>query len=142
MPALLLCVSCASRIDLHMEVLPVEYEKLSSSRPEESSASVRQRVMEARKRQEKRFAGTGISCNAQIPPALLQECCPLEPAAEKLLAAAFERMGLSARGYGRILKVARTVADLEGAEKMAPPIFRRPFSSGGLTESTGAGYDK
>jgi len=120
------------RIDLHMEVLPVEYEKLSSSRPEESSASVRQRVMEARKRQEKRFAGTGISCNAQIPPALLQECCPLEPAAEKLLAAAFERMGLSARGYGRILKVARTVADLEGAESIGPAHISQAIQFRGL----------
>jgi magnesium chelatase family protein len=120
------------RIDLHMEVLPVEYEKLSSTRPEESSASVRQRVIEARNRQARRFAGTNSACNAQIPPALLTQCCSLEPMAEKLLAAAFERMGLSARGYGRILKVARTVADLEGAEKIGPAHISQAIQFRGL----------
>lgn len=120
------------RIDLHMEVLPVEYQKLSSNRPEESSASVRQRVVAARKLQAKRFAGSGIACNAQIPPALLARSCPLEPAAEKLLAAAFERMGLSARGYGRILKVARTAADLEGAETIGPAHISQAIQFRGL----------
>ncbi len=120
------------RIDLHMEVLPVEYQKLSSNRPEESSASVRQRVAAARKLQAKRFAGSGITCNAQIPPALLAQSCPLEPAAEKLLAAAFERMGLSARGYGRILKVARTAADLEGAQRIGPAHISQAIQFRGL----------
>ena len=99
-------------------------------RPEESSASVRQRVI-SRNRQARRFAGT-TCLNAQIPPALLTQCCSLEPMAEKLLAAAFERMGLSARGYGRILKVARTVADLEGAEKIGPAHISQAIQFRGL----------
>ncbi|MCL2579128.1 MAG: YifB family Mg chelatase-like AAA ATPase [Oscillospiraceae bacterium] len=105
------------RIDIHMEVLPVEYQQLTATQKEESSADVRARVCTARKIQHDRFknAPNGVSCNAYIPPALLDEACGMESAAEKMLAAAFDRMGLSARGYGRILKVARTVADLDGA---------------------------
>ena len=110
------------RIDIHMEVLPVEYEQLTSTRKEEGSASVKARVEAARRIQIERFkdAPTEIACNAQIPPALLGQACPMESAAEKLLASAFDRMGLSARGYGRIVKVARTVADLEGAARIGP----------------------
>ena len=109
------------RIDLHMEVLPVEYGQLSSTRREEDSATVRQRVNAARKIQVRRFqnAPYGVPSNAHIPAALLNEACQMEAAAEKLLHSAFERMGLSARGYGRILKVARTIADLDGAEQIA-----------------------
>ena len=106
------------RIDIHMEVLPVEYEQLKSTRKEESSAAVRERVSAARKIQVERFGGRkqSVSCNAHIPASMLSEVCQMEPAAEKLLKSAFDRMGLSARGYGRILKVARTAADLDSAE--------------------------
>jgi len=106
------------RIDIHMEVLPVEYEQLTSPRKEESSDAVRHRVSAARKIQVERFEALGytVSCNAQIPPALLGQICRMEPPAEKLLRAAFDRMGLSARGHSRILKVARTVADLDESE--------------------------
>jgi len=108
------------RIDIHVEALPVEYEQLTSDRKEESSAVVRERVSAARKIQVERFSGMGyaISCNAHISDSLLVEVCRMEPAAEKLLQSAFDRMGLSARGYGRILKVARTVADLDSAERI------------------------
>ena len=110
------------RIDVHMEVLPVEYEQLASGRKEESSAAVRERVSAARKIQVERFRGQGgeISCNAYIPASLLEEVCQMEKPAQALLKSAFDRMGLSARGYGRILKVARTVADLDGAGMIGP----------------------
>jgi len=104
------------RIDIHIEVLPVSYEQISGGERCEGSTGVRARVIAARKRQHKRFKGSGVTCNAMIPPAMLAEVCALEDAAVALLKSAFERMGLSARGYSRILKVARTVADLEEAD--------------------------
>lgn len=101
------------RFDLHIEVAPVEFKHLSSDTVEESSASIRQRVQDAREIQIKRFEGTGISCNARITSAKLREFCPLEPDAETFLCSVFDKMGLSARAYDRILKVARTIADLD-----------------------------
>ena len=110
-----------SRIDLHGEVPPVSYEQLSAIGGEETSANVRARVVAARAIQTNRFACTGIACNAQIPPALLAESCPLDSGAEKLLRGAFDRMGLSGRAYDRILKVARTIADLDASEQIRAP---------------------
>lgn len=107
------------RIDLQVEVLPVEYQQIASSTPGESSADVRARVAKTREIQTTRYAGTSISCNAALTAALLEETCPLESAARKVLQAAFDRLGLSARGYTRILKVARTVADMAAAETIA-----------------------
>ncbi len=104
------------RIDLHVEVMPVNYEQLSSSQKEESSAEIRQRVAAAREIQQKRFSGTEISCNARIPPSLLAESCPLSPDAERTLRLVFEKLGLSGRAYDRILKVSRTIADLDQSE--------------------------
>ena len=101
------------RFDLHIEVAPVEFKHLSSDTVEESSASIRQRVQDAREIQIKRFEGTGISCNARITSAKLREFCSLEPDAETFLCSVFDKMGLSARAYDRILKVARTIADLD-----------------------------
>lgn len=108
------------RLDLHIDVMPVEFQQISSPRPGESSAQIRERVNEARKIQQKRFAGTGITSNARITPGKLQEFCPLEKSARDLLQSAFDRMGLSARGYERILKVARTIADLDHQETIGP----------------------
>ena len=88
--------------------------------PTESSAQIRSRVTEARQRQLRRFAGTSIPCNAQMPPALIGTCCALDRAGETLLQAAFDRMGLTARSHDRILRVARTIADLDGSETIAP----------------------
>ena len=104
------------RIDLHIEVPPVEFDQLSSKSPGESSAQIRQRVNAARDIQLQRFAGTGILSNAHIPANRLKEFCPLTDAAQSLLKNAFEHMGLSARAYDRLLKVSRTIADLEHSD--------------------------
>ncbi len=104
------------RIDLHIEVPPVEFEQLASKSPGESSASIRERVNRVRAIQRKRFAGTGLLFNSQIPPHLLKDLCPLTDGAQKLLKNAFSLMGLSARAYDRLLKVSRTIADLAGQD--------------------------
>ena len=109
------------RIDLHIEVPPVEYDQLASRQKAESSADIRVRVNAARARQQARFAGTGILSNARIPTSKLKEFCPLTDAAGNLLKGAFERMGLSARAYDRLLKVARTIADLDSSDVIDVP---------------------
>ena len=106
------------RIDLHVEVMPVEFDDLSSKARSESSAEIRKRVNAARKKQNDRYRGTGITCNAMLTPAMLQEYCILTEDAKMLLKNAFERMGLSARAYDRILKVARTIADLDNSDEI------------------------
>ena len=108
-----------SRIDLHIEVQPVEYEAFSSPTPEESSQEIQKRVIAARVFQ--RLRNPSILCNAQIPPSLLRQSCPLDDGADRLLKAAFERMGLSGRAYERILKMARTIADLDRSEVIRAP---------------------
>lgn len=109
------------RIDLHVEVPPVDYEQLASAVPGESSAAMRERVNAARSRQQARFAGTSVSCNARIPAGMLREACALTPGASALLRDVFDKLGLSARAYDRLLKVARTVADLDGADVIDTP---------------------
>lgn len=104
------------RIDIHVEVPPVNYEELSSSQPAESSASIRERVNKARAIQTERFKNSPINCNARIPSGKLSEFCATDNKAEKLLKNAFEKMGLSSRAYSKILKVSRTIADLDGSE--------------------------
>jgi len=104
------------RLDLHVEVPPVDYAALSSDGNEETSAQIRERVNKARKIQIERYKGTNITCNARLTPALLKKYCILSEDASKYLALSFERLGLSARAYDRILKVARTIADLEESE--------------------------
>ena len=108
------------RIDLQVGVQPVEYEALAAraQAAEEPSAAIRERVLTARAIQDKRFAGTGILCNAAIPPSHLADFCPLTEDAERMLGAAFQRLGLTARAHDRILRVARTAADLENSEKI------------------------
>lgn len=108
------------RMDLQVEVPPVEYDRMADARPAESSAEVRRRVEAARQIQRRRYAGTGVSCNARLTPALLKKYCVLTPEADRLLAAAYERMGLSGRSYDRLLRVARTIADLAGSEQIGP----------------------
>ncbi len=104
------------RIDLHVEVPPVDYTALSSNSKEETTAEIKKRVNKARKIQQERYRGTGISCNAMLTPALLKKYCVLTDDASKYLELSFERLGMSARAYDRILKVARTIADLDGSE--------------------------
>lgn len=100
------------RIDLHVEVPPVDYTALSSNAKEETSAEIRARVNKARLIQQKRYEGTGITCNARLTPKLAKIHCKMSDDAEKYLQMSFDKLGLSARAYDRILKVARTVADL------------------------------
>ena len=109
------------RMDLHVEVPPVDYDALSSSSAEESSAQIRQRVEKARAIQAGRYKETGITCNARLTPALMQKYCVLTSSASAILRNAFDKMGMSGRAYDRILKVARTIADLEGAELIDAP---------------------
>ena len=108
------------RIDLHVEVTPVEREEMASTTLAESSAAIRQRVMAARRVQAERFAGTGIHTNTMMSSAMLRKFCPLTAESRMLLDRAMERLQLSARAYDRIIKVARTIADLEGAADIAP----------------------
>ncbi|MXV14994.1 YifB family Mg chelatase-like AAA ATPase [Hufsiella ginkgonis] len=107
------------RIDLHVEVTPVDFNELSSSRYAEKSAAIRSRVMVAREVQEHRFCDRpDIHCNAQMSPGLVRTICAISEAGQLLLKNAMERLGLSARAYDRILKVSRTIADLAGAEEI------------------------
>lgn len=108
------------RIDLQIEVIPVEFEKMADARPGESSASIRKRVIQARSIQEKRYAQEkGIYCNAQMTSRLLNQYARPDEAGLTLLKNAMNRLSLSARAYDRILKVSRTIADLEGSEQVA-----------------------
>ncbi len=107
------------RIDIHVEVVPVSYDELSEVKPAESSEEIRTRVIEARERQHQRFTeNKEIYCNAQMSSKLIREHCEIDSAGKTLLKKAMERLGLSARAYDRILKVARTIADLEGTENI------------------------
>ncbi|MFD2550745.1 ATP-binding protein [Bizionia sediminis] len=104
------------RIDIHIEVTPVPFEKLSDDRKGESSVSIRKRVTAARERQTLRFADLdAVHYNAQMTVKQIRTFCQLDPDSKELLKTAMERLNLSARAYDRILKVARTIADLEGA---------------------------
>lgn len=109
------------RLDLHIEVPPVNFEELRSDAQEESSAEIRKRVSAARLLQQKRYANSGVTCNAKLTAAMTAEFCRLTDDAQLILGSAFERLGMSARAYDRILKVARTVADLEGSEMIEAP---------------------
>ena len=105
------------RIDLHVEVTPVSYEQLSGTAPSTaSSAEIRQRVMVARQLQAKRFQDMeGLYANAQMPNRMVRQVCALDQVGRDLLHRAMEKLQLSARAYDRILKVARTIADLAGS---------------------------
>jgi magnesium chelatase family protein len=107
------------RIDIHVEVTPVSYTELAAERISEKSYAVRERVIRAREIQSKRYSNSdGVHCNAQISSKQLREVCRIDEAGNQLLKTAMERLGLSARAYDRILKVARTVADLDASEKI------------------------
>jgi magnesium chelatase family protein len=108
------------RIDLHVEVPPVKFREISGERTGETSAEIRQRVVAARKRQQARFAHKPrITCNARMGSKELKEFCGLDETTKQLLQNAMADWNLSARAYDRILKVARTIADLAGAEAVA-----------------------
>ena len=104
------------RMDIHVEVPRVEYEKLSDARKGEPSVAIRARVQEARERQRQRFAGLAMLTNGEMGPAEVHRFCEVDEAGHALLRAAMRQLNLSARGYHRVLKVARTIADLAGSE--------------------------
>ena len=106
------------RIDMHIEVPSVEYEAMRRREKPETSAQVRQRVNAARDIQKRRFAGTAVSCNAYMTPAMIGEYCLLDQAGERLMKGAFDRLGLTGRSHDRILRMARTIADLDGSERI------------------------
>ena len=107
------------RIDLQIEIVPVPFEDISNTASGEPSAAIRQRVVEARKIQEERFkAEVGIYCNAQMTPKLIAKYAVLDDTSLAMLKTAMTRFDLSARAYDRILKVARTIADLDRSENI------------------------
>lgn len=109
------------RIDLHVEVTPVAFSELSGVKPQENSASIRDRVIKAREIQAERYKNNpGIYCNAQISSKMLKEICVISQVGANLLKAAMEKLNLSARAYDRILKVSRTIADLAGSTDIKP----------------------
>jgi magnesium chelatase family protein len=108
------------RIDIHVEVPAVQYRDLASDEQGEPSASIRARVNAARSLQHQRFPGAGIYCNAQMLAKHLRTHCRLDAGGRRMLEMAMGQLGLSARGYDRVIKVARTIADLAGAEPIRP----------------------
>ena len=107
------------RIDLHVSVPSVEYEMMRRRETPEPSAAVKQRVDKARAIQEARFAGSRTTCNAYMTPAQIKAFCPLDAAGDALMKNAFTRMGLTARSHDKVLRLARTIADLEGEENIS-----------------------
>ncbi|GAB5045808.1 YifB family Mg chelatase-like AAA ATPase [Thermodesulfovibrio sp. TK110] len=109
------------RIDIHIEVPRVNYQELRDDTPLESSSSVRERVIRARQIQLKRFKDEGIYCNAHMKTKHLKKFCKIDEDCHSLLQSAMEKLGLSARAHTKIIKVARTIADLEGSENIKSP---------------------
>ncbi len=105
------------RFDIHLEVAPVDFKSLASrTNVEEPSSAIRERVMKAREIQIKRFKGTKITCNARITSDIIREVCPMTDDATRILRDAFNKLGLSARAYDKLLKLSRTLADMQGRE--------------------------
>lgn len=106
------------RIDIHVEVAPVEYNELSDNNEGEKSSDIKKRVDKARAIQQKRFAGTGITCIAKMTPKMTKECCVLSKEADELLHESFDNFSMSARAYDKVLRLARTIADLADSEEI------------------------
>jgi magnesium chelatase family protein len=104
------------RIDVHVEVPHVDYEKLTGAGKPEGSTSIRERVQRAREVQMERFVGSRMTCNADMGPKEVRQYCPVDAAAQTLVKAAVSQLHLSARAFHRTLKLARTIADLAGAD--------------------------
>ena len=109
------------RIDIHIEVPRVEYDKLADDRLGEQSSAIRARVEAARERQRQRLLGTSLACSADMGPAEIRTYCRLDAAGQQLMRSAMQQLGLTARAFHRILKLARTIADLAGSEHIQPP---------------------
>jgi len=107
------------RIDIHIEVTPVPYNSLTDNKQGETSSEVRNRVIAARIVQKDRYSKNGsVICNAQLTPALMKKYCEINASGKQLLHKAMDKLNLSARAYDRILKVARTIADLEKSDNI------------------------
>ena len=106
------------RIDMHVEVPAVGYDDMSSSEASETSAQIRERVNRVRAAQAERFKGSGVNCNARMTQQMLNEFCTLTPQADTLMRVAFEKMGLTGRSYTKVLRVARTIADMAESDKI------------------------
>lgn len=106
------------RIDIHAEVHPVKFDELEYGGKEETSAVIRERVNKARQIQTERYKGLGIYSNSELTPSLIKKYCRLDRYTSNLMKMAFERLGLSARAHDRILKVARTIADMGGSDSI------------------------
>jgi len=109
------------RIDIHIDVPRVEYEKLTDGRMGEPSSTIRGRVKRAREIQRERFKGTNLTCNAEMGPAEVREFCPLGEEEKALLRSAMRQLGMSARSFHKVIKLARTIADLSGSEEIDTP---------------------
>lgn len=120
-------------MDIQVEVPSLRYSELNSDTVSESSADIRKRVNKARSIQRKRFSQEGIYCNSQMTSLMVRKYCRLGKEEADLLRKAFSRLGLTARSHDKILKVARTIADLEGRKTSMPYIFPKPYSTGYLT---------
>ena len=106
------------RIDICTEISPVEYGELTGKRENESSEAIRSRVLAAHRRQQERYQKVGIQFNSQLTTRVIQNLCPLGTEETGIMEQAFESLRLSARGYYRIIRVARTIADLEGSKEI------------------------
>lgn len=106
------------RIDIHCEVMVVPFKQLAEMKSGEPSSIIRERVIKARQRQEERFCDSNIHCNAQMTERMIHQFAEPDAQSLDMLRMAMERLSLSARAYSRILKVARTIADLEGCEEV------------------------
>jgi len=128
------------RIDLHVEVTPVSFSALAQQKSGESSEIIRARVIKAREIQAARYENTsGVYCNAQMSSKMLKEICAIDTAGQSLLKAAMDKLNLSARAYDRILKVARTIADLAGAGTIEPSFLAEAIQYRSLDRECWAG---
>ncbi|MFM7195753.1 MAG: ATP-binding protein, partial [Bacteroidota bacterium] len=128
------------RIDLHVEVVPVTFDQMTSRRKAEGSEAIRERVVRARAVQSQRFhAVKGVHCNAMMPSAMVKEKCAISEEGRSILKQAMEKLGLSARAYDRILKVSRTIADLDSAEQISTAHLAEAINYRSLDRETWAG---
>jgi magnesium chelatase family protein len=108
------------RVDIHVEVPRVDFEKLASDRVGEPSSAIRERVEAARKRQRERLGAVGLTCNGEMGPGNVRQFCSLDEQGKTLVRQAMTQLQMSARAFHRVLKLARTIADLAGAEAIVP----------------------
>ncbi len=109
------------RMDIMLRVRSLEYDELHDQSAGEPSAAIRERVTRAREIQRKRLMGSGEALNARLSGELLRACCALDAAGESMLRAAYDRLGLTARSHDKVLRLARTIADLAGSENIEAP---------------------